>query len=144
MKISTTIRPRRDGTVTFQHGKVTYTFREDDRGDLVCEVPDEEAVTKMLLTDNFAPADPADYDRATVLVGGAADVGGDGEGDDDPDDDPIDPNAAPIEANTPPAPAPAPAPAADPAPGGEPSPAGAPIEANTPPASFKPKPKRAA
>jgi hypothetical protein len=139
MKLITSIKPRRDGSVVVEvkGRREPYVFKADETGDLACDVDDEAVVAQLLNSDNFAPADPADYDRASALVmatgaGADDDEPGDDDPDSEPDDDPVDENAAPIEAGTPPAEAPIDPAKAEAQPE---APAAAPIEAGTPPAA---------
>jgi hypothetical protein len=148
MKLLTSIKPRRDGTVTAvgADGKTLHTFHADEHGDLVCDIPDEATVTKLLLVKSgaFEPADESDFARASELVGAG---GGLQDDDDEPDDDPVDLNAPPVESGTSPTDAAAGAPAGTTPPeaqGGDGGPAddapGAPpVESGTPPKRFKPK-----
>lgn len=117
MKLQTEIKPRRDGTVKVSglDGK-SYTFQPDEAGDLVCNVEHEQTVAWLLSTQNFFPADAADFGRALGLTGGGAgqplqvqqvklgaDLDDDGDdaggGHDDLSDRPA---PLPIEAGTPP------------------------------------------
>lgn len=105
MKLITTIKPRRDGTVivTGADGKALHTFALNDEGQLACDVPDDGTIGMLLLTENFYPADEADYGRALELTGGNAALGGaEGASDDDSgaDDDEGTPDSAPVEAGT--------------------------------------------
>ncbi len=111
MKLSTTIQPRRDGTVNFKGPSgAAYTFR-DEAGELCADVPDEGDVRAALLLDHFYPTDAKDDEAARALLASArdADQGAGDEDDDldevlDADGNPIDPGSAlPVEANTPPA-----------------------------------------
>ncbi len=135
MKLLTTIKPRRDGTVRVagKDGKTVHVFTPNEHGDLVCDIGDEATVARLLslTSEDFQPADREDYARARALLQSTADDDADDDDPDgDPDDDPVDPNAPPIEASTPPPPAAPLVPEAAP-------PAATPIEASTPPASFK-------
>lgn len=119
MKLLTNITPRADGTVVVEDGKTVYTFVADETGvDLVCDVEGDDLIARLLSTDNFQPADEADFDRADELLRAlgaksaprvsVADLDPDaGFVDDEPDDDPVDMGAEPVEANTPPAEEPA-------------------------------------
>jgi hypothetical protein len=106
MKLQTAIQPRRDGTVKVAglNGKI-YVFEPDAANDLVCDVDHDETAAHLLGTDNFWPADEADYQAAEGLLAKGRQEGDQDEGADD-DDEPPNPNALPIEANTPPAVAP--------------------------------------
>lgn len=120
MLLLTTIKPRRDGTVTLRSRDGTgYVFKPNEHGDLVAEVGDNEVIAAALLTGDFEPYDEADHQAAADLLlqlggegGEGAREGGEGPADGLPDDDPVDENAPPVEAQTPPADA---APAAAPA-----------------------------
>ena len=101
MKLQTSIKPRLDGTVIVD-GKdgQTYTFEQDESGDLTGEIPHEETVAHLLAGGLFYPADPADFEAAVALAATAnspaepeADEGGEDE---------VDMTALPIEDNTPP------------------------------------------
>lgn len=99
MKLSTSIPPRRDGTVRVEGlDKRTYLFMTDDSGELVGEVSHEPTVAFLLQGGLFYPADPGDYDAALRLAG-TGDDDGDVDGDHDEEQDE---NAPPIEAGTPP------------------------------------------
>lgn len=115
MKLLTNIPPRRDGTVKLTEAGVTYVFAADAVGDLVCEISDEALVARLLGSDDYQPADEADFDQAAEIlaaakaaaessidvdqVSGEADASGDA--DDLDDDDAIDPNAALVETPAP-------------------------------------------
>lgn len=97
MKLSTSIKPRRDGTVTLagKDGKPYVFVDADGTGELTCEIEHEATLTMALASGNFNPTNLADVPAATKLLD--ADV-------DPEDDDPeADMSAAPVEANTPPA-----------------------------------------
>lgn len=107
MKLITTIQPRRDGTVTVRDAKgQPIVFKPDDAGVLTADVEDAALVGRLLLTNNFEPADEADHATAEALLRDAQPPGDDD--DDDDDDDLGDPDAPPVEGNTPPKPADAP------------------------------------
>jgi hypothetical protein len=99
MKLQTSIKPRRDGTVKVTgQDRQTYVFLADSDGELSCDVTDTATVTSLLAGGEFWPANPDDHDAAMAL---AADDAGDDDSDDDADDA-GDMNTPPIEANTPP------------------------------------------
>lgn len=105
MKLETTIKPRRNGTVTAEIGKALYTFTEDADGRLVADVSDESHVGALLATGNFIPADESDFQAgmaAVQAVVGAVDVDADGDDDGSEEDDDESVNGLPLEANTPP------------------------------------------
>lgn len=96
MKLQTSIKPRRDGTVTvLGQDRQTYVFVADDEGLLSADVADEATVAALLATGNFWPADEADQEQALELVKQA-------QGDDDEDDEEEPQDGLPVEANTPP------------------------------------------
>jgi hypothetical protein len=103
MKLTTTIRPRRDGTVRV--GSIVFAAQSD--GSLVADVDDDVVVLQLLDTGYFEPADTADFARAAAMVAAAIepldDDGPDDAGVDSDDDE--SPDALPVEANTPPQPA---------------------------------------
>lgn len=108
MKLNTSIQPRRSGTVLARAAGVVIKFAPGEDGELSADVADPVAVTELLNSGNFYPANEADYDAALALARQAA---GDDQGDDlgdDGDDDEGESNltALPLEANTPPARAP--------------------------------------
>ena len=111
MKLLTTIKPRSNGTVTLAGADgAIYIFTADETGALVCDVPDEALVARVLAAGTFEPADEADFAHAEALLkANAADATGEGQGQDDGDDedDDVDFDALPVEANTPPVSAPA-------------------------------------
>lgn len=108
MKLTTSIKPRRDGTVTLagKDGK-SYVFVDaDGSGELTCEIEHEATLTMALASGNFNPTNLSDVPAATKLLDADVDPEDDDpEDEDDPeDDDPeADMSAAPVEANTPPA-----------------------------------------
>lgn len=123
MKICTSIKPRRSGTVNLKgvSGK-EYVFQVDANGDLSAEIEDKDDLANVLAMTDFFPAEDADMDQAQQLLRGLVggngqdqgdpddDPDGDGDGDDDDDDDhdgddAAQMNALPVEANTPPKPA---------------------------------------
>lgn len=69
MKLSTTIEPRRDGTVRAAGPSgAVYEFRLTDEGDLQADVPNADDVAALLATEHFCPADEADFEQALALV----------------------------------------------------------------------------
>lgn len=96
MKIETTIKPRKDGTVTTEFNGVNHVFAPDESGALVCDVADELQIAYLLGLADFYPADEADFAAAMQLTDD-----GDGDADDedmeDEDEQEQDQNAAPIE-----------------------------------------------
>jgi len=102
VKLQTSIKPRRDGTVSvLGQDRQTYVFVADDEGLLTGDVGDEPTIAALLATGNFWPADEADQERALELVKQAQKAD---EDDEDDDKDEADENALPVEAETPPAP----------------------------------------
>lgn len=102
MKLQTSIKPRRDGTVTvLGQDRQTYVFAAGPDGELTADVADEATVAHLLATGNFWPADEADQEQALELVKQAQKAD---EADEDDDEDEADDNALPVEAETPPAP----------------------------------------
>jgi len=101
MKIETTIKPRRNGTVNVVIDGVTYLFAEDDQGRLVADVESEEHLSYLLGLGDFLPADEDDFEVAQGLIDSQDD---DEEGDDDGDEaiGEGDLSALPLEENTPP------------------------------------------
>lgn len=103
MKLQTSIKPRRDGTVKVTgQDRQTYVFVADSDGELSCDVTDTATVARLLAGGEFWPANTEDHDAAMALT-----VAGDDEDDepadgDDLADDVGDINALPLEANTPP------------------------------------------
>ena len=97
MKLQTSIKPRRDGTVTvLGQDRQTYVFAAGPDGELTADVADEATVAHLLATGNFWPADEADQEQALELVKQA-------QGDDEDEDDEDEPEGGlPVEANTPP------------------------------------------
>lgn len=85
MKLEATILPRRDGKVSATVGGATYEFALDDDGRLVGEVGNADHVRHLLQTENFIPADEADYDSAAALIG-APDLDGVMDMQETPDD----------------------------------------------------------
>lgn len=96
MKLQTSIKPRRDGTVTvLGQDRQTYVFAADDEGLLSADVADEATVAALLATGHFWPADADDAQQALALVKQAQ---GDDEDEDEDDDEPE--GGLPVEANT--------------------------------------------
>ena len=99
MKIETSIKPRRDGTVKVEMSDGVVVFRSDECGVMVAEVENEQTIAFLLSrADDFIPADDADFDVANSLL--TQGTGGDDDDDPDGDEDEVDeadPNAAPIE-----------------------------------------------
>lgn len=92
MKLQTSIKPRRDGTVTvLGKDRQIHVFVADDEGLLSADVADEATVAALLATGNFWPADESDAEQALALVKQA-------QADDEDEDEPED--ALPVEANT--------------------------------------------
>ncbi len=128
MKLQTTIKPRKDGTVIVRNANGSaYEFKPDEHGDLVADIDDVALVAQLLKkSDDFMPQDPADFEAAAKLVGVGGVVGlvggvspseddftqhghtpegsPPGEGEDEPDDE-GDEGAAPIEGTGAPVPA---------------------------------------
>ena len=95
MKIETSIKPRKDGTVVANIDAQKYVFSADDAGVMTAEVENEAHIAFLLSRgDDFLPADDADFDRADALVA-AAKVAAEESTDDD--DEPVNLDAAPIE-----------------------------------------------
>lgn len=102
MKLITTIAPRRDGVVRATGPDGTaWVFERDADGDLSCDVTDDAAVAALLMTENFHPANPDDFDAALRL---AEEARGPSEAPDEDEDDDEVVDALPVEANTPPVP----------------------------------------
>ena len=95
MKLLTTIKPRKDGTVISRFGAEVCVFKPGEDGDMACDVADPAHIAFLLNTGNFYPANPEDYEEA-VVVASAEDA------EDDDDDAMGDDNAAPVESGTPP------------------------------------------
>lgn len=111
MKLLTTIKPRGDGSVVLagDDGREHF-FVPDAAGNLVCEVPDEALVVRLLAAGNFEPADEVDFEKAESMLVRAGlrgkQVDDDDANDDDPGDDDLAGAGPPLEANTPPRSAP--------------------------------------
>lgn len=104
MKLLTLIKPRNDGTVRVTLDGNNYVFAPEAKGAaLTAEVENEDHIVRLLLTEQFEPADESDHEAAEALLsqvaGGDDDQGDDDQGD---DQDESNPNAPPIEAHTPP------------------------------------------
>ena len=101
MKLQTSIKPRMDGTVIVE-GKdgQSYTFVQDDAGDLTGDIGHEETVAHLLAGGLFYPADPADFEAAVALAA-TANPPAEPEPEAEKEDD-VDMTALPIEGNTPP------------------------------------------
>lgn len=105
MKLQTSIKPRRNGTVTvLGQDRQTYVFVADDDGLLTGDVADEATIAALLATGNFWPADEGDAEQALALVKEAekAARADEDDGDDGDDDEEEAADALPVESNTPP------------------------------------------
>lgn len=99
MKLQTSIKPRRDGTVTvLGKDRQTYVFVAGPDGELTADVADEATVAHLLATGNFWPADEADQEQALELVKQAQKTDDDEDEDEDDEDEPE--GGLPVEANT--------------------------------------------
>lgn len=103
MKIQTSIKPRRDGTVSVagDDGQ-NYKFVADADGALVCDITHEPTVARLLSIGDFEPVDAADFERAIALTQQLDEQDEDGDDEDDAEEE-ANPDAMPEEANTPPA-----------------------------------------
>jgi hypothetical protein len=72
MKLTTDIKPRKDGTITVKTASNVYKFSADESGMLVAEV-NEGDVGFLLDTGNFYPADEADIEAGIAAVSGPQD-----------------------------------------------------------------------
>jgi hypothetical protein len=83
MKLSTDIKPRKDGTVkvTVPDG-TEYKFSVDGDGQLSAEVANADHIGFLLDTGNFYPVEEDDIDAGLKLVAGGDD---DAQADDQPD-----------------------------------------------------------
>ena len=101
MKIETSIKPRRDGTVVADIDAKKYIFSADDAGVMTAEVENEAHIAFLLSRgDDFLPAEDADFDRADALVSSAKVAAEESTDDDevpDDDDEHVNLDAAPIE-----------------------------------------------
>jgi len=69
MKLTTSIQPRKDGTVSVTlKDSEPLVFKPNASGDLECDVIGEEAIAALLQTGNFYPADEADFDEALSVI----------------------------------------------------------------------------
>ena len=97
MKIETSIKPRRNGTVNVvTPGGQVIVFSAQDDGRLTADVADSADVQFLLGMSDFLPADEDDFAMASALIRGEAGLDELGDGDDLPDDS-GDENAAPVE-----------------------------------------------
>lgn len=84
MKLHTTIPPRRDGKVLIRDAKGgVIEFSNDGAGNLSGDVTDEKLLAQLLASEDFFPADEADYDAAMAIVGHVVPVHGDQDSDDE-------------------------------------------------------------
>lgn len=90
MKIETSIKPRKDGTVSLAAPSGVKIVFADEAGHLVAEVADEGDLAFVLALGDFFPADETDYVQAASVVREKAGI-------DDLPDDEGDLNAAPVE-----------------------------------------------
>lgn len=105
MKLETDTPLRLDGTVVVEglNGR-SYVFKPDETGAATCDVDHEPTVAHLLQFGGYFPADELDHDAAVKLLEKSGEESLTGEEvDGDEEDDATDPNAAPLEANTPPA-----------------------------------------
>ena len=69
MKLSTDIKPRKDGSVTAEiPGDGRYTFACTEGGPLVCDVTDESHIAWLLDSGHFYPLDEADINAGIAAV----------------------------------------------------------------------------
>lgn len=104
MKLQTSIKPRRNGSVVLTGlDGVAYKFEPDENGDMVCDVPHEPTIAHVLELsgDDFWPADETEYAEAERVLAELGSKNADDDGEDDADDS--NPGGLPIESNTPPA-----------------------------------------
>lgn len=75
MKLHTTIKPRRDGTVraTSASGQ-TFVFSPGEDGELTCDVTDRALAAALLATGHFLPADEAEFEQAAQEAAQVADA----------------------------------------------------------------------
>ena len=103
MKIETSIKPRRNGTLNVvKLGGQVIVFSAQD-GHLTADVADSADVQFLLGMSDFFPADEEDFAMASALIRGEAGPDELGDADDLLDDD-GDENAAPVETATAPKP----------------------------------------
>ena len=70
MKLTTSIPPRKDGTVRVTVlGNDAYVFQAGASGELECEVLNKSAIVALLQTGNFYPANEADFEAAMDVMG---------------------------------------------------------------------------
>jgi hypothetical protein len=73
MKLETSIRPRKDGTVIANlPDKAKYEFKPGTDGALECEVDNDAHASWLIGTGNFYPAEAADFDEAAELLSAEA------------------------------------------------------------------------
>lgn len=97
MKLETTIKPRKDGTVNVEVGKTKIVFAPDEDGRLVADVENEAIIAQLLNSGSFIPVNEEDFEVAAAIAG-PAEV----EADQDDEEDEEDESAPPLEENTPP------------------------------------------
>lgn len=78
MKLTTDIKPRKDGTVLVSAGNTAYKFTADASGMLVADVKEEDVGT-LLDTGNFYPADEVDIEAGIAAVDESGEAGDDGD-----------------------------------------------------------------
>jgi hypothetical protein len=99
MKIICAIPKNEEGYVLAEFPKAAYKFEENEDGELMAEVDNEDHVAHLVGTGNFYPHDASDYQSVMDGI-----IGGEGNEEMDEfegDDEQSDPNALPIEALTP-------------------------------------------
>lgn len=81
MKLQTSIKPRRDGTVRVVglNGE-TYVFERDNEGEMSADVPHDATVAHLLDGGLFWPADEEDHSKALSLASLPAGAGPTGDG----------------------------------------------------------------
>jgi len=86
MKLHTEIKPRKDGTVKVAgaDGKQYVFQREEDTGELACDIEDQATVAMLLNGGQFWPANEADHAAATALI---EQSDSEGEAEDDGEDE---------------------------------------------------------
>lgn len=86
MKLETTIKPRKDGTVKVAvPSGGSYAFTPDSEGCLCCEVTDEKDVAYLVGLGDFYPTNEGDYEAALNMAkkSDGAEEGGDDGGEDE-------------------------------------------------------------
>lgn len=74
MKLTTSIHPRKDGTVRATVAGETFIFKAGASSELECDVTDKAAIAALLDTGNFYPSNESDFEEAVAVIAHAKPV----------------------------------------------------------------------